>query len=185
MSPLTAYNHGLAIAMKDAYSSNCSWGSHTGSIDNFYQWDGSGSPASESGLQYCDARNTEDWPAFKACASYSVAGYDPNEHGCSPWFLCSAYQWNQILAACKDVKGLIYNGFTDSYVEISGLRDAFSSRGGENIKKQNYWPCTERSAYGVYVYNFNDLNEWLYSGWYYGDYNKTGGGSYVRSVFAF
>ena len=188
VSPLTAYKHGLAIAMKDANNSNCQWKVDKPSTgcDNNYQWEGgsSGSAASESGLQYRNARMTEDWPAFNACARYSVAGYDPAEHGCSPWFLCSAYQWDQILAACKDVKGLIYNGWIESYEEISGLRDAFSSRGGENIKGQNYWSCTERSAYSVYVYNFNDLNEWLYSGWYYGS-DKTGGGSYVRSVFAF
>ena len=187
VSPLTAYNHGLAIAMKDANNgSNCSWGSNTGTLDNNYQWDGSEHAVSESGLQYRDARKTEAWPAFNACASYSVAGYDPADHGCSPWFLCSVYQWNQMLAACKDVKGLIFDERYWEYVELSGLRDVFSSHGGENIKDNSYWSCTERDAYGVSEYNFSTGSvEWGYSGWYYGDYNKNSSGGYVRSVFAF
>ena len=180
------YNHGLAIAMKDANNGSCSWGGQGGVNYNTYQWDGSGAASSESGLQYRAARNNTDWPAFNYCASYSVEGYDPAEHGCSPWFLCSAYQWDTMLAASKDVKGVYFNNWQYRYDECFGLRDAFSTiRGGENIKDDSYWSCTERDDYGVYQYNFSDLNDWRYSGWYYGNYDKPGSGCYARSVFAF
>ncbi|MCR4809972.1 MAG: hypothetical protein K5896_08950 [Prevotella sp.] len=136
-------------------------------------------------MQYRNARNNTDWPAFNYCASYSVEGYDPAEHSCSPWFLCSAYQWEKKLAACKVVKGIIFDESRWDYVEISGLRDVISTRGGENIKDY-YWSCTERDENHVYEYNFStgyDEGGYGYSGWYYG--NKPGVGIYARSVFAF
>lgn len=169
------YNHGLAIAMKDANSSNCKWRreiNSDGTYDNNSQVENLPF-ASESGLQYRAARMTEDFPAFNYCATYSVAGFDPNEHGCSPWYLCSTYQWDQMVEACKNV-----TGETGYYYD---LRDAFSSRGGENIKTNSYWSCTEYSSQGVWLFNFDGVSD---SYWYISSYNKTGAG-YVRSVFAF
>ena len=155
-----AYNftHGLALALSDANSGNaCKWktentdAGHTKQTSNF---------TSESGLQYNDAtHNTDTYPAFKAAIANNGTAAPT---GCSAWFLPTAYQWNQMINACKNVLGT-NNNFTD-------LRDGF------NLQSGYYWSSSESLSNIAWEYNFYD------GSWKLGSKDN---GNYVRSALAF
>ena len=161
----STYNHGLALALFDANGGNattngtaCQWKTSTGSTDNSYQTTSSSSFASEDGSIYISSRNTNTWPAFQKCISYSGGTAPTNSTG---WFLPSAYQWNQMVSG------------VGSY---STLRDYFSTRGGRNMQSFYYWSCTEYSTSGAWCLYF-------FSGSWYSN-GKTDS-YYVRACFAF
>ena len=191
-----AYNHGLAIAMKDNTERSCRWMKCSNSyntINNTYQWSGDGSPASESGLQYrIDERISQEnsgWPAFWSGAdpfihpgdggeaAQVIKDYDPTAHGFSPWFLCSAYQWNQMIEACKNV-----TGNTGTAADLS---HAFLSRANNRANKElsqdlsgSYWTSTECSGRHVWAYRF-DNGEYRWEAIHKNEI------TWVRSVLAF
>ena len=133
------YNHGLALAMSDANGgSACQWQTSSANAGHSRQEDSS-NIISESGLQYRNAtHNSDTYPAFKAAFSNNGTTQPAN---CSDWFLPSAYQWNQMIGS----SGM------GSY---TALRDAFSSKGGTNIRSNWYWTSTERSDSQAWCYLF-------------------------------
>ena len=83
--------------------------------------------------------------------------------GTSAWFLPSAGQWYKMI----DVAG----GYTN-------LRDGFSSIGGTNLQKRDYWSSTERAIDFAHEIDFNN-GVW-------GSIEKTPSGGYnVRACLAF
>ena len=143
----SAYNftRGLALALSDATGGNIyKW--ETDYIDAGHTKYVSDSFTSESGLQYNNSmHNTDTYPAFKAAMSNNSTAAPT---GCSDWFLPSAYQWNQMINACKNVLGT-----TNSYKD---LRNGFSSVGGTNLQSlTNYWSSTEYNEARAWYYDFN------------------------------
>lgn len=144
------FNHGLAISMFGPSGTSSSAGTtvywNTGHLrKNTYQAPTKTGPFeyAESGLQYRrdPARNSDDFPAFKLAAEYSVTGFDPTAYSCSEWFICSAYQWLKMQGA---------NGGMGSN---QTLGDAMYKYGGSPLVSRPtgtsatygaaYWTCTE------------------------------------------
>ena len=93
------YNHGLAMALSNAYSDNtCQWGSSESENNHTYQAS-SESFAAESGLQYNTTHNTNYFPAFKAAIANNNTA---SPTGCSAWFLPTGYQLKQMITAAGD-----------------------------------------------------------------------------------
>lgn len=169
------YNHGLALAMSDV----ASWGDlvkfgGAGTDLHTYQ---ATSPfgTQEGGLQYKNAaHDTDTHSAFKRCFSNNGTEVPTNTSG---WFLATSYQLYKMIEACKGVTGT-KNDYRD-------LRDAFSSRGGDNIFSDpnvfSYWTSTECTTNNAYHYNFNN------SGTNYGEFvsNSKDGAIGARSCLAF
>ncbi len=165
------YNHGLALALRDANNGNtCFWKEENTDANHTKQTD-CNNFTSESGLQYNATHNWETYPAFQAAISNN---YTAKPTGCSTWFLASGYQWTKMIDACKNVLGT-KNNYED-------LRDGFSSVGGYNLQSDFYYSSSENTDTYVWYYYFNDGN----GGWYSG--NRGRGytpGHRVRSCLAF
>ena len=163
----TSYTHGLALALSDANSGNyCCWKTDNTDAGHTKQTDSSNF-TSESGLQYNDAtHNTETYPAFKAAIANNGTAAPT---GCSDWFLPTAYQWNQMINACKNVLGT-KNSYED-------LRDGFYGVGGTNLANGTVWSSTERSDYKAWDCYFAE-GRW-------DDDDKTYSNGSVRSAIAF
>ena len=163
------FTHGLALAMSDANGgSTINWSTSTGSTVHTYTSNNINF-TSESGLQYNnETHNSDTYPAFKAAM---VNNGTAAPTSCSAWFLPTAYQWNQMINACKNVLGT-NNNYTD-------LRDGFNGVGGNNLlQSDQYLSSTESSANSAWVYDFTSEA----AGWHEG--NK-GSSRLVRSALAF
>lgn len=118
------YNHGLAVAMKNAGK---------------YKWakDGvSGSPTKTGTGVY---ENVENYPAFYYAANYNV----PRPAGCSSWFLGSDSQWGNMQVAM--------NGILDP--SVANFATSFRSRGGVNISHMT-WLSKYESNDCAYYYAY-------------------------------
>lgn len=161
----TSFTHGLALALSDANGGYIQWKTEQSDAGHTKQTDRN-SFTSESGLQYNDAtHNTDTYPAFKAAIANNGIAQPTN---CSAWFLPTAYQWNQMIDACKNVLGT-KNSYED-------LRDGFNSVGGTNMELREYWSSTEDGINTVWNYRFN-LGYWALK--------AKDSYSYVRSALAF
>ena len=161
------YNHGLALALSDSDANDgyFYWKTEQSDAGHIWQTDRNHF-TSESGLQYNDAtHNTDTYPAFKAAMANNGTTKPTN---CSDWFLPTAYQWNQMIDACKNVLGT-KNSYKD-------LRDGFNSVGGTNMELREYWSSTEDGINTVWNYRFN-LGYWALK--------AKDSYSYVRSALAF
>lgn len=159
------YNHGLALALSDANGGYIQWKKEPSDAGHTKQTDRNNF-TSESGLQYNDAtHNTDTYPAFKAAIANNGIAQPTN---CSAWFLPTAYQWNQMIDACKNVLGT-KNSYED-------LRDGFNSVGGTNMELGEYWSSTEDGINQSWNYLFQ-LGYWSLQS---KDFI-----SYVRSALAF
>ena len=154
------YNHGLALAMRDANSgSNCAWTTSTGSTVHTYTTTSS-TFASESGLQYNATQNSDTYPAFK----YAIANNGTAAPiGCSAWFLASGYQWERMISAA--------GGY-------AALRDGFGGVGGTDMQRVPYRSSTEHSSYSAWIFDFFSSSGSCRS-------DSKVDGYYVRSVLAF
>ena len=142
----TSYK-GLALALSDANSGYFYWKTEQSDAGHTWQSDRDNF-TSESGLQYNNAaHNTDTYPAFKAAMANNGTTKPTN---CSDWFLPTAYQWNQMIDACKNVLGT-KNSYKD-------LRDGFNSVGGTNMVGE-YWSSTEDGTNTAWSYRFN-LGYW-------------------------
>ena len=161
----TSYNHGLALALKDANNgSNRKW--KTSNTDAGHNKQTDSNFTTESGLQYNDdTHNSDTYPAFKAAMDNNGTA---SPTGCSAWFLPTGYQWNQMINACKNVLGT-----NNNRKDLSG---GFSGVGGTNLKNNRYWSSTENDADKAWRYDFGSGN------WGVGNKNL---GYYVRSAIAF
>ena len=113
------YNHGLALAMSDAGSGELlKWS--TSSTDAHTTKQTSDNFTSESGLNYNETHNTDDYPAFKAAiANNSIAA----PTGCSAWFLASGYQWQKMITTAGGISNLKTNADLKSYFYWSSSED--------------------------------------------------------------
>ena len=142
----TSFTHGLALALSDA-NDGYFWKTEQSDAGHTKQTDRN-KFTSESGLQYNDAtHNTDTYPAFKAAMANNDTTKPTN---CSDWFLPTAYQWNQMIDACKNVLGT-KNSYED-------LRDGFNGVGGTNMVGE-YWSSTEDGTNTAWSYRFN-LGYW-------------------------
>ena len=159
------YTHGLALALSDANGGYIQWKTENSDAGHTWQTNRNNF-TSESGLQYNNAaHNTDTYPAFKAAMANNGTTKPTN---CSDWFLPTAYQWNQMIDACKNVLGT-KNSYED-------LRDGFNSVGGTNMELREYWSSTEDGINTVWNYPFN-LGYWALK--------AKDSYSYVRSALAF
>jgi len=143
------YNHGLALALSDANDGYFYWKTEQSDAGHIWQTDRNNF-TSESGLQYnsfTPGHNTDTYPAFKAAMANNGTTKPTN---CSDWFLPTAYQWNQMIDACKNVLGT-KNSYED-------LRDGFNGVGGTNMVGE-YWSSTEDGTNTAWSYRFN-LGYW-------------------------
>lgn len=146
------YNHGLALAMKDAGTATWCTKSNATCLGNQYTgWD-------DAKLDMAGIDNTDDLvghgshthAAAKAARDFQyIASVAVGTHpdGTSAWFLPSAGQLVKMIDACKNVLGN-----NNSYED---LRDAFSSRGGTNLQSDSYWLSTEHGSNFAWVYKFD------------------------------
>ena len=181
------YNHGLAIAMKDAAAGGkVKWSSSDNdeSLDNYTDY----SPAvttAQSGLsnsQTSGFDNESNYPAFYAALHNTITVSDgisaaAPASGTSGWFLPSLYQWNKIVQGLSGkTADLSHGGNANANYTASSLNPKIEAAGGTGLQSYAYWPSTEYSnASAWYFYTGNGS---------VGYRNKTGEG-YVRSVLAF
>lgn len=165
------YNHGLALALSDANGGNiCQWREENRDAGHTKQTDYTNF-TSESGLQYNDAtHNSDDYPTFPAFKVAMANNGTDAPTGCSAWFLPTAYQWNQMSDACKNVLGT-KNSYED-------LRDGFNNAGGTNLQSNWYWSSSEYDTIRTWCYNFFNGNFRLLS-------DARNHDQYVRSALAF
>lgn len=143
----TSFTYGLALALSDANDGYFYWKTEQSDAGHTKQTDRD-IFTSESGLQYNDAtHNTDTYPAFKAAMANNGTTKPTN---CSDWFLPTAYQWNQMIDACKNVLGT-KNSYED-------LRDGFNGVGETNMVGE-YWSSTEDGTNTAWSYRFN-LGYW-------------------------
>ena len=148
----TSFTHGLALALSDSDANDgyFYWKTEQSDANHIWQTDRNNF-TSESGLQYnsfTPGHNTDTYPAFKAAMANNGTTKPTN---CSDWFLPTAYQWNQMIDACKNVLGT-KNSYKD-------LRDGFNSVGGTNMKLGEYWSSTEDGTNTAWSYRFH-LGYW-------------------------
>lgn len=162
---------GLAIAMSDAATS-VAWTDDVNLVCTEYPCDAvfSDVVASMRGIDNTArlatyaCRNTTDiedpdihtHEAAVAAHNYSVDGFTPADHGCSPWFLPSTGQWFKVFQACGVATGQwtglgncpdsdgrmptdADNHCADNYLAIQHLMDESGSLG------ERYWTSTERT----------------------------------------
>lgn len=148
----TSFTHGLALALSDSDANDGYFYWKTEQLDAGHIWQTDRNNfTSESGLQYnsfTPGHNTDTYPAFKAAMANNGTTKPTN---CSDWFLPTAYQWNQMIDACKNVLGT-KNSYKD-------LRDGFNSVGGTNMKLGEYWSSTEDGTNTAWSYRFH-LGYW-------------------------
>ena len=181
------YNHGLAIAMKDAAAGvTVKWSSSDNdeSLDNYTDY----SPAvttAQSGLsnsQTSGFDNETNYPAFYAALHNTIMVSDgisaaAPASGTSGWFLPSLYQWNKIVQGLSGkTADLSHGGNANNNYTASSLNPKIEAAGGTGLQSYAYWPSTEYgNSSAWYFYTGNGS---------VGYRNKTGEG-YVRAVFAF
>ena len=175
------YNHGLAIAMKDASAGYLQWKTSKGSNDNTNQYTepAPAIAAKESGSALSSGRNNSTWPAFEAALANSIDVTDgisaAAPSGTSGWFLPSFYQWNMIVKGLSGQSADLSWGENDNY-NASSLNTKIEAAGGTGLLSFGYWSSTEYD--GDYAMSFGagfgSVNADTKSG-----YNN------VRSAFAF
>ncbi|MBQ8462481.1 MAG: DUF1566 domain-containing protein [Bacteroidales bacterium] len=181
------YNHGLAIAMKDAAAGGkVKWSSSDNdeSLTNYTDY----SPAvttAQSGLsnsQTSGFDNESNYPAFYAALHNTITVSDgisavAPASGTSGWFLPSLYQWNKIVQGLSGkTADLSHGGNANNNYTASSLNPKIEAAGGTGLQSNAYWPSTEYSSPSAwYFYTGNGS---------VGYRNKTGE-SYVRAVLAF
>lgn len=181
------YNHGLAIAMKDAAAGGkVKWSSSDNdeSLDNFTDTNPAVTTA-QSGLSNSRTSgfdNESNYPAFYAALHNTITVSDgisaaAPASGTSGWFLPSLYQWNKIVQGLSGkTADLSDGGNANANYTASSLNPNIEAAGGTGLQSGAYWPSTEYSNPSAwYFYTGNGS---------VGYRNKTGE-SYVRAVFAF
>ena len=182
------YNHGLAIAMKDAAAGvKVKWSSSDNdeSLTNFTEDTNLAVTTAQSGLsnsQTSGFDNESNYPAFYAALHNTITVSDgisaaAPASGTSGWFLPSLYQWNKIVQGLSGkTADLSDGGNPNANYTASSLNPKIEAAGGTGLQSYAYWPSTEYSSPSAwYFYTGNGS---------VGYRNKTGE-SYVRSVLAF
>ncbi len=178
------YNHGLAIAMKDA-ATGVMWSSSSNdeSLTNYTDVSQAVS-TSQSGLsnsQTSGFDNESNYPAFYAALHNTITTSDgisaaAPASGTSGWFLPSLYQWNKIvLGLSGKTTDLSYNSNGD--YTASSLNTKITAAGGDGLWSEGgYMSSTEYD--GSRAWGFD-----AHIGGVNNGYKNLG--LYVRSAFAF
>ena len=147
------YNHGLALAMKDANDGNpAQWCSATGDncLANQYNTEDA-AKGDMAGIANTTTLVGDGHTHAPATAARDFKYDDGVEAGAHPyytskWFLPSAGQWEKMINACMGVLGT-YNSSGD-------LIGCFGTRGGTNMRDAYYWSSTESDSNDAYDINF-------------------------------
>jgi len=185
------YNHGLAIAMKDAnnaYSTKWMWNDsepHYSAVNpNQYTDIAVALAAKESGSSLSSGKNTGTYPAFQAALANSIEtetgiSAAAPATGTSGWFMPSIFQWNQI------VNGLTgtttpFTTSTNSSLSYTAVNPKIEAAGGVGLKAHFYWSSTEYDSDIAWCY-------YATHGRVYADSNtnKKSLSNYIRAAFAF
>ena len=152
------YNHGLAIAMKDANNANgCNWS--TSNIDESQTNYGSADAAiaaKESGSALSSGRDNDSYPAFKAALANSIAVSDGISaaapvSGTSGWFLASLYQWNKIVQGLTGKTADLKQATNGDYT-ASNLDTKITAAGATGLSEV-YYLSTESNSEEAWLFN--------------------------------
>lgn len=182
------YNHGLAIAMKDAASlgSDVKWSSSYDdeSLTNYTDVS-QAVTTTQSGLsnsQTSGFDNESNYPAFYAALHNTITTSDgisaaAPASGTSGWFLPSLYQWNKIVQGLSGQSADLSDSGNANY-STSSLNTKIEAAGGTGLWYDSYWSSTEYDSDYVWLFN---------AGFMDGKVSNVGKGSslFVRSVLAF
>lgn len=178
------YNHGLAIAMKDA-AADVKWSSSNKdeTLTNFETVNLAVTTA-QSGLSNSQTSGFDDvsnYPAFYAALHNTITASDgisadAPASGTSGWFLPSLYQWNMIVKGLSGKTTNLSFSDNDDY-KASSLNTKIAAAGGTGLQPSGYWSSTEYNGSRARFFgaNFGSVNL----------YNKGDADLYVRSAFAF
>lgn len=181
------YNHGLAIAMKDAAAGGkVKWSSakNDESLDNYTDVSQAVTTAQSgrSNSQTSGFDNESNYPAFYAALHNTITTSDDISaaapaSGTSVWFLPSLYQWNKIVQGLSGKTADLSNGSHPNADYIaSSLNMKIEAAGGTGLQSGNYWASTESS---------NSSAWFFYTGYGTVDSGSKTVDRYVRAVFAF
>lgn len=174
------YNHGLAIALKDA-STSAVWCSQTATTCLPSQLPGLAAALDhKAGI---NATNTlaanADHQAAKLAAGYSYSeGISGGSHpdGTSQWFLPTMGQWNLMVKAMTEKAADLTQSDNDSY-KAAGFNGKIVDAGGTGVASTGlYWSSTESSASNAWYMSFKDGKTNSHAKTY---------ADYVRAVLAF
>ena len=186
------YNHGLAIAMKDAAAgSTVKWSSsfNDESLTNFENVNPAVTTA-QSGLSNSQTSGFDDesnYPAFYAALHNTITTSDgisaaAPASGTSGWFLPSLYQWNKIVQGLCGKTADLSTSPNDDYKAINLYAKIVTSGGDGLAFDYSYWSSTEYDGNSVWFFNAGSSLDT-----FRGNVNYDGkfGFRYVRSVLAF
>lgn len=180
-----AWNHGLALAMKDANNGSvCSWKTSYGILDNpnYYSSMTDALTARESGVSLSSGRNNSTWPAFMAAknntinTSTGISRSAPT--GSSGWFLPSIYQWNKIVLSLTGKTEDLKWGISNNDYKQENLNSKITPCGGMGLSFGGYWASSEYSEDCAWFFDTEYGYAW--------DYQKSSSKyKYVRAALAF
>lgn len=178
------------------------WKTSTGSLDNQdfqitaeadfgKQYDGdaiSSNPYTDGGVltwYHCDVeQKADDYPAFQAAWNYAnICGFDPSTEGATPWYLPSAFQWQQMVEACNSyLPTNLYN-----IPNLPRLMYAPKFGEGSQLARNMYWSSTEYDATYAWSWSYtmgdNLGQQWGNPSWHHSytkEYKRA-----VRAIFGF
>ena len=154
------YNHGLAIAMKDANDAKSTmWMQPYSAVNpNQYTVIANALAAKESGWSLSSGRNNDTYPAFKAALANSIAA-ETGISAAAPatvtsgWFMPSIFQWNQIVNGLTGTTAAFTTTQNDN-LNYSAVNPKIEAAGGVGLKSTSfYWSSTEYDSDIVWCYN--------------------------------
>ena len=157
------YNHGLAIAMKDANNGNSTmwmWNDsepHYSAVNPHQYTDiADALAAKESGSSLSSGKNNGTYPAFQAALANSITtetgiSAAAPATGTSGWFMPSIFQWNQIV---NGLTGTTTPFTTSQNVNLnySAVNTKITAAGGVGLRSHYYWSSTEYDSYKAWMY---------------------------------
>ena len=174
------YNHGLAIALKDA-SASAVWCNQTAATCLPSQLPGLAAALNhKAGISATTTlAASADHQAAKLAASYSYGeGISAGSHpdGTSQWFLPTMGQWNLMVKAMTEKAVDLTQSDNDSY-KAAAFNEKITVAGGTGVASAGlYWSSTESSASNAWYMSFKDGKTNSHSKTYT---------DYVRAVLSF
>ena len=157
------YNHGLAIAMKDAYDGNSTmwmWNDsepHYSAVNPHQYTDiADALAAKESGSSLSSGKNNGTYPAFQDALANSITtetgiSAAAPATGTSGWFMPSIFQWNQIVNGLTGTSSAFTTSQNDN-LNYSAVNTKITAAGGVGLRNHYYWSSTEYDSYNAWMY---------------------------------
>ena len=154
------YNHGLAIALKDA-SASAVWCNQTAATCLPSQLPGLAAALNhKAGISATTTlAASADHQAAKLAAAYSYGeGISGGSHpdGTSQWFLPTMGQWNLMVKAMTEKAADLTQSDNDNY-KAAAFNEKITVAGGTGVASAGlYWSSTESSASNAWYMSFKD-----------------------------